>query len=60
MLILFHRNRFKTNELVAKINLDEELKFDYNSLIVTSYPYYSVFQRNNTFVYYFLSIQFIF
>ena len=49
MLILFHRNRFKTNELVAKIDLDEELKFDYNSLISVSNSYHldAEYKRKN-------------
>ena len=48
-LILFHRNRLKTNELIAKIDLDEELKFDYNSLISVSNSYHldAEYKRKN-------------
>ena len=32
-IILLYRNRLKTNELVGRIDVNEELKFDYDSLI---------------------------
>ena len=39
----------KTNELVAKVDLDEELNFDYNSLISVSNSYHldAKYKRKN-------------
>ena len=49
--MLFYHNRLKMNELVAKVDVNEELKFDHNSLISVhkSYQLDADFKRKNDF-----------
>ena len=46
---MLYGNRLKTNELVGKIDLNEELKFDFDSLINVhkSYQLDAEYQRRN-------------